>query len=83
MIIDTEWEEFGNTGQLDHIQTNIDRAIDFDSVHKGKQTQDKYIAGKLQQQAIPFAAGTITILYVARSYCSEFTFLNFFRTAYW
>lgn len=38
MVIDTEWEEIGNKGQLDFIMTEYDKEIDESSVHKGKQT---------------------------------------------
>ncbi len=45
MMVDTEWEDFGNGGQLSSIETDVDRAVDAASVHVGKQTQDKYVAG--------------------------------------
>ncbi|CAB3409057.1 unnamed protein product [Caenorhabditis bovis] len=41
MVVVTEWEEFGNNGELDHILTQFDREIDSASVHKGKQIIDK------------------------------------------
>ncbi|PAV84397.1 hypothetical protein WR25_20161 [Diploscapter pachys] len=41
MVVVTEWEEFGSKGELDHLLTDFDRAIDSQSVHKGKQIIDK------------------------------------------
>lgn len=46
MIVDTEWEDFGNAGQLKDILTEFDREIDAASTHKGRQTLDK-LAGAL------------------------------------
>lgn len=37
MIVVTEWEEFGDRGELDGILTSFDREVDANSVHRGKQ----------------------------------------------
>lgn len=41
MVVVTEWEEFGNKGELNDILTPFDLEIDDASVHKGKQIIDK------------------------------------------
>lgn len=41
MVVVTEWEEFGEKGELDIILTKFDREIDEASVHKGRQMIDK------------------------------------------
>lgn len=41
MVVVTEWEEFGNNGELDDILTVYDKEVDQASVHKGKQLIDK------------------------------------------
>lgn len=41
MIVVTEWEEFGDNGELAGVLTQFDREVDDASVHKGKQMIDK------------------------------------------
>ncbi|EJW88941.1 hexokinase [Wuchereria bancrofti] len=41
MVVVTEWEEFGEKGELAAVLTQFDRDIDEVSVHKGKQMIDK------------------------------------------
>ncbi|KAI6214235.1 Phosphotransferase [Aphelenchoides besseyi] len=41
MVVVTEWEEFGNNGELNDVLTQFDREVDENSVHKGKQLVDK------------------------------------------
>ncbi|VDN01254.1 unnamed protein product [Thelazia callipaeda] len=41
MVVVTEWEEFGEKGELVDILTRFDQEIDESSVHKGKQMIDK------------------------------------------
>ena len=40
-MIVTEWEEFGDRGELDAILTSYDKDVDNMSVHRGKQRIDK------------------------------------------
>ncbi|ELT98250.1 hypothetical protein CAPTEDRAFT_18168 [Capitella teleta] len=45
VIINTEWGAFGDNGCIDFVFTDVDRAIDHDSLNPGKQLFEKMISG--------------------------------------
>ncbi|KAJ6633383.1 Hexokinase type 2 [Pseudolycoriella hygida] len=45
MIINTEWGALGDNGSLEFIRTSYDRAIDEQSINRGKQIYEKMISG--------------------------------------
>ena len=52
MVINTEWGAFGDNGELDFIRTKWDRAVDDNSVNKGKQIFEKMISGMYMGELI-------------------------------
>ncbi|KAK2712796.1 hypothetical protein QYM36_011477 [Artemia franciscana] len=45
-IVNTEWGAFGDSGSLEFIRTNFDRALDSTTPNCGKQLYEKMISGK-------------------------------------
>lgn len=45
MLINTEWGAFGESGTLDFVVTEYDRAIDNNSINPQKQLFEKMISG--------------------------------------
>lgn len=45
MVINLEWGAFGDKGELDHLVTDYDRAVDAGSANPGRQTFEKMVSG--------------------------------------
>jgi hexokinase len=61
MVVVTEWEEFGEKGELDSILTPFDREIDELSVHKGKQIVDKLCGALYLGEVVRLVMDQLTV----------------------